>query len=99
MVIVAGLLMKRVNHFNLLLVTTFLTLLSGIGMILTVQNVGFSSLWEVCYIASEIFDYVNNLTGFVILFSYLELESRAIVLSVSAVFIALWGALMTFMNG
>lgn len=72
---------------------------AGIGMTLTVQNTGVTDGYSICYVISENFDYVNNLVGGVMIYSYLELESRGIVLSLAAVFITLMKAILTFMNG
>ena len=80
----SGLLLKKFNQLDLLLLTTGLTFFSGVGMILTVDKIGLNDIFSVCYCISEIFDYVNNLIGGVMVFRYLELESRGTVLSLSS---------------
>ena len=95
----SGLLLKKFNQLDLLLVTTGLTFFSGVGMILTVDKIGLNYYFSACYCISEIFDYVNNLIGGVMVYKYLELESRGVVLSLASVSISAFGALMTYING
>ena len=95
----AGVLLTKFNQLDLLLLTAFLTFTSGVGMILTMPEVGYSNLFIACYCLTEIFDYVNNLVGGVMVYKYLELESRGTVLSLASVAISAMKAILTYMNG
>ena len=68
-------------------------------MIFTVENIGLSSWFSFWYCFSEIIDYVNNLVGNVMVFKYLEMESRGIVLSLAGAFMSILSAILTYMNG
>jgi hypothetical protein len=73
----------------MILIFTFLTMISGFGMFLTIENIYYSEWFAVWYSLSEIVDYAGNLIGNKMAYEYMELESRGITLSIISTFMTL----------
>ena len=65
----------------MLVITQGITLVFGIEMILTVLYIGNSYLFDTFYCAASIVDFTKDLVAGIIIFKYLELESKGMVLS------------------
>jgi hypothetical protein len=99
MLILAGSLYHRFNKFNMLIATSSLTFLGGIGMIYTIQNIGVSEWFAFWYCYSWIIDIVNDFVCFAMVNSYLLIESRGTVLVLVYEFNILFSAFLTYLNG
>lgn len=47
---------RKFDHLNLIIFTTIMTLITGLGMVLTIEYIGFSNLFDFFYISSELAD-------------------------------------------
>ena len=80
MTILSSYMYNRFNKLNMLIVSNTLTFIGGIGMVLTIQDVGISNWFSFWFYFSSIIDIVNDFVSSVMILSYLKIESRGMVL-------------------
>ena len=83
----------------MLIFTCFINIIFGIGMILSIQNVGKSIFFDVCYVSAGLVDGVNLIVAGVIIYRNLELESRGTVISLVITLSKLTYGLLDILNG